>query len=101
MNLFSFLKGEERAKPEAEVEASGEDRQTFFIHIPKAAGSSFTSFLSGYFEEDRMLKWTYWESIQKQPIEALSHFHLIAGHIGYDLVFHLRNPFIVTVMREP
>ncbi|MFN0086469.1 MAG: hypothetical protein ACKVX9_13865, partial [Blastocatellia bacterium] len=101
MNLFSFLKGEERAKPEAEGETSGADRQTFFIHIPKAAGTSFMSFLCSHFNEEGILRDAYWESMRKQPIERLRRFQLISGHAGYDLVFHLRNPFIVTVMREP
>ena len=87
MNQFSFL--------------AGEERQTFFIHIPKAAGTSFISFLCSHFEEDRVIKGAYWESIRKQPIEVLRHFRLIAGHIGYDLAFHLNNPFIITVLRHP
>ena len=77
------------------------ERQTFFIHVPKAAGTSFISFLCSHFEEARIVKGAYWESIRKQPIEVLRHFDLIAGHIGYELAFHLRDPFLITVLRDP
>ncbi|MDX2029202.1 MAG: sulfotransferase family 2 domain-containing protein [Blastocatellia bacterium] len=87
MNRFSFL--------------TGEERQTFFIHIPKAAGTSFMSFLCSHFEEEQILRDAYWESVRKQPIRNLDRYRLISGHTGYELVFHLKNPFIVTVMREP
>ncbi|HEU0185543.1 MAG TPA: hypothetical protein VFS27_09525 [Blastocatellia bacterium] len=80
---------------------SAHDRQYFFIHIPKAAGTSFTSFLASYFARDEILSDARWETIRKQPIDALAKFRLIAGHVGYDLAFYLKEPLILTVLRNP
>jgi hypothetical protein len=77
------------------------DRQFLFIHIPKTAGKSFEAFLSSHFEVSRTLLACYWETVRKQPMSALADFELITGHIGYDVAFYLKNPFILTVLRHP
>ena len=78
-----------------------DDRQYFFLHIPKTAGKSFEAFLCSHFEADKILLAGFWETIRKQPISALADFQLITGHIGYDLAFYLKNPFILTLLRHP
>jgi Sulfotransferase family len=80
---------------------SSSEHQFFFLHIPKTAGKSFESFLCSHFEADKILLSSYWETIRKQPISALANFQLITGHIGYDLAFYLKNPFIFTLLRHP
>ena len=80
---------------------STSEHQYFFLHIPKTAGKSFEAFICSHFEVDKILLASYWETIRKQPISALANFQLITGHIGYDLAFYLKNPFIFTVLRHP
>jgi len=49
-------------------------RTAVFIHIPKAAGSSFTTFIQGHFPQKLSLVNTYWEILRKQPFTSLSKY---------------------------
>ncbi|HQR31918.1 MAG TPA: sulfotransferase family 2 domain-containing protein [Blastocatellia bacterium] len=76
-------------------------QQFFFLHIPKTAGMSFTSFLCDHFDPAETLVGEYWETIRKQPMDQLAKYKLITGHIGYELCFHLNNPFVIAIFRHP
>jgi hypothetical protein len=76
-------------------------RQYFFLHIPKTAGMSFTGFLCERFDQAEILSGAYWETIRKQPMRELGKYHLITGHIGYEICFHLNNPFVIAIFRHP
>jgi hypothetical protein len=76
-------------------------RQIFFLHIPKAAGTSFIECLLQRFPAAKVLVNGYWESIRKQPISDLQRYRVVTGHIGYDLAFHLKDPFVITLLRDP
>lgn len=88
-------------KPPLVSDPSPDGRQYFFLHIPKTAGLSFEEFLCSHFSPERVLRRSYWEVIRKQPIAAWTSLQLITGHIGYDLAFYLRDPFILTLLRHP
>ncbi|MDX2041424.1 MAG: sulfotransferase family 2 domain-containing protein [Acidobacteriota bacterium] len=96
MKRFFF---QSKKTPSPQLGADG--RQFFFLHIPKTAGISFAAFLCSHFEQTEILQGSYWEVIRKRPISELSTYRLITGHIGYDLVFHLKNPFVITILRHP
>ncbi len=76
-------------------------QQFFFLHIPKTAGMSFTTFLCDHFNPAETLVGGYWETIRKQPISELEKYRLITGHIGYELTFQLTNPFVIAIFRHP
>ena len=76
-------------------------QQFFFLHIPKTAGMSFTAFLCDQFQQSEILSGAYWETIRKRPLSELEKYRLITGHIGYELAFHLNNPFVVAIFRNP
>lgn len=90
-----------RSKKNVQPQPAIDDRQIFFLHIPKTAGISFTTFLCDHFDQAQILKGTFWEVIRKQPISDLGQFRLVTGHIGYEMAFYLNNPFIVTIFRHP
>lgn len=72
-----------------------------FVHIPKAAGSSFTAFLQSHFPKNVSLVNTYWEVLRKQPLVHLSQYRLITGHFGFNLTNALDAPFVITLLRDP
>lgn len=76
-------------------------QQFFFLHIPKTAGTSFSTFLCDHFNPAETLLGGYWETIRKQPISELGKYRLITGHIGYELTFQLTNPFVIAIFRHP
>ena len=86
------------ASPPADEKPQG---TVVFIHIPKAAGSSFTTFLQSHFPKNVSLVNTYWEVLRKQPLTSLSQYRLITGHFGFNLTNTLRAPFAITLLRDP
>jgi len=77
------------------------ERTVVFVHIPKAAGSSFTAFLQTHFPKNVSLVNTYWEILRKQPLVDLSQYRLITGHFGFNLTNALNAPFVITLLRDP
>ena len=86
------------ASPSADEKSQ---RTVVFIHIPKAAGSSFTTFLQSHFPKNVSLVNTYWEVLRKQPLTRLSQYRLITGHFGFNLTNALPAPFAITLLRDP
>lgn len=77
------------------------ERTVVFIHIPKAAGCSFTTFLRRHFPRSTVLENAYWEVLRKTPLSRLSQYRLVTGHFGFNVLSHVQNPFVITLLRHP
>src|SRR2546426_12314755 len=85
----------------------GNSRPTvIFLHIPKAAGSTFSSVLEARFDPKR----TFIVRDSVRDVERLkglteaerAQLQLITGHLPYGIHEHLSQPFeYITILRNP
>jgi hypothetical protein len=76
----------------------------FFIHIPKAAGTTFIGILDTRFAINDIcpIHWPYEKLIQEIPDEKLAQYKFIRGHFPYALVDRLpQRPVCISLLREP
>lgn len=81
-----------------------ENSQLFFIHIPKAAGTTFIGILDTRFAINDIcpIHWPYEKLIQEIPEEKLAQYKFIRGHFPYALVERLtQRPVCISLLREP
>jgi hypothetical protein len=81
-----------------------ENRPLFFIHIPKAAGTTFIGILDTRFAIDDIcpIHWPYEKLIREIPNEKLDQYKFIRGHFPFGLVERLsQKPICITLLREP
>lgn len=77
-------------------------RQVYFLHIPKAAGTSFRVLLENAYHVDEICPAYDFFSLTRIPEEQLSRYRLFRGHLGYNLIQYLpQRPFCVTMLRDP
>lgn len=81
---------------------------TYFLHIPKTAGTSFTFFLKKFFNQDEIypLKAKYELDKNKEIRETFNvdfaNYHLIHGHFTYAIVKYLPpETNVITMLRDP
>jgi hypothetical protein len=78
------------------------DDQFFFLHIPKTAGTSFTSILDTYFAQDQICPATYIGDFLALPEDSRLNYRLYRGHIDYTLRDYLpKPPIYITMLRHP
>jgi hypothetical protein len=78
------------------------DDQFFFLHIPKTAGTSFTSILDTYFTPDEICPATYINDFLALPEASRQNYRLYRGHIDYTLRDYLpKPPIYITMLRHP
>ena len=80
--------------------------QTYFLHIPKTAGTSFVAILNRHFSSDEISPYSLLdrvaELIDKGEKEELNKYPLIQGHLGYSVIKYLGEaPQIITMLRDP
>ncbi|MFM6206441.1 hypothetical protein, partial [Planktothrix sp.] len=81
-------------------------KKTFFIHIPKTAGSSFNKFLHTYLHGDSHCE-SYRDSSQPwtfNNLDVLKSFDFISGHLNiqyFNNNFKRDNYLLVTLLRNP
>ncbi|MFM6402345.1 MAG: hypothetical protein ACKPFF_37175, partial [Planktothrix sp.] len=81
-------------------------KKTFFIHIPKTAGSSFNKFLHTYLHGDSHCE-SYRDSSQPwtfNNLDFLKSFDFISGHLNiqyFNKNFERDNYLLVTLLRNP
>ena len=87
------------------------DDQLCFIHIPKTAGTTFTSIIDQKFNVDEIcpelvnlqkVSEAQEEGISIAP-ERVAKYKLIRGHFSYDTIdrFLLKKPLYLTILRNP
>ena len=79
--------------------------QTYFLHIPKTAGTSLRSIVEEQFPKDCIAPFSYMHelaNVVKRDKNELENYTLFAGHLGHTLISLLpRTPRVVTMIREP
>lgn len=74
----------------------------FFLHIPKTAGTSFTTIFDQYFHPDEMCPHYEWWELFAHPLDELAQYRYIAGHFGYNVTMLLpQMPTVFTFLRDP
>ncbi len=81
----------------------------YFLHIPKTAGTSLTSYLDRQFEPEQIFPFQLWpdylEGLEREPIGFAAksdHYTFYRGHFGFGLVEEVARPIsVVTFLREP
>lgn len=81
---------------------SSTEAQVVFIHVPKAAGTTFTAVLDGQFRREEICPAYYLdEFFFSIPREQLLHYRLLRGHYEWSVLELLRDVRVITVLREP
>jgi len=75
--------------------------QLVFIHVPKAAGTSFVRALEVNFRREEICPAYYWAELFRIPRARLLRYRLIRGHFDYCVVELLRDVRVITMLREP
>ena len=82
-----------------------ENTQTYFLHIPKTAGTSLRSIVEEQFPKDHIAPFSYMHELAdvvKRDKNELVNYTLFAGHMGHTLISLLpRAPRVITMIREP
>lgn len=78
------------------------DDVLYFLHIPKAAGTSFIFILENYFEYDSILRAQAWEQLSENKPEDFTKFRFVKGHFGHAVhkIFP-KKPIYITILRNP
>ncbi len=80
-----------------------EDDVLVFLHIPKTAGTSFSSVLHQQFEDNEIANVPR-EIIDDaaDPVKFLAPYRLITGHNQYNIHNHIcKRPIFITMLRNP
>ena len=79
--------------------------QTYFLHIPKTAGTSLRLVIEEQFPRDRIAPFSYMHELAevvKRDKNELAHYSFFAGHLGHTLISLLpQAPRVITMIREP
>lgn len=78
------------------------DKILYFLHIPKTAGTTFSTILEHYFDYDAIYPSTVWSELVTDMKKDLSSYRLFRGHFGYGLEKILNKPLVyITMLRDP
>jgi hypothetical protein len=74
----------------------------YFLHIPKAAGTTVTFWLRSHFSTDETWLERMWVDSVHLSREEFSKYRLFTGHFSYSLCnLFDKPPVILTILREP
>lgn len=78
------------------------EQRYYFLHIPKTAGTSFTSYFSKFFKEEQIFPGHFWfDIVQSLPFDW-EKYQFYRGHFGYSLKRFLpKDTFTLTFLRDP
>jgi len=78
-----------------------DDDILYFLHIPKTAGTTLTTFLDDHFNYNKIFKEMVWSGLLKTKTD-FRNYNLIRGHFGYGLYRNLsKKPLSITMLRDP
>lgn len=78
------------------------DDQLVYIHIPKTAGTSFTSLLREHMHPRYSLPVGFQVQLSSYTAEELNQHRLLAGHFKYHVMRNfVNNPVFLTFLRDP
>lgn len=78
------------------------DDQLYFLHIPKAAGTTFRMFLENTFDNNDICPAYDFFSVTQIPYKRLQKYRLVRGHMGSNFINYIDvRPFTVTMIRNP
>ena len=78
------------------------DRQLYFLHIPKTAGTTLRVLLENRFHVDEICPAYDFLSLTAYPANELMEFRFFRGHMGYNLVNYLpERPYTLLMLRDP
>ena len=81
---------------------NGENPNLYFLHIPKTAGTSFSSFLENYFREDEIFAGHLLPDLFEEEKERLSKYKLFRGHFWGGLSTYVGHDLkTLTMLRDP
>jgi hypothetical protein len=85
---------EHRLTPESKV---------FFLHMPKAAGTSFNYFVENHFAQAEVCPHFHNDPLCEVPRADVQRYRYYRGHIYYDLLRQLldQKPISLTMLRDP
>ena len=74
----------------------------YYLHIPKTAGTTFTSILDSFYDQNSIFPVRIWgELLQILPVSFLK-YKLLRGHFGYGIRRILpERTLIITTLRKP
>ena len=79
--------------------------QTYFLHIPKTAGTSLRSIIEEQFSKSQIAPFSYMHELAdtvRRDKNELLRYSLFAGHLGHTLISLLpKPPRVITMIREP
>lgn len=78
-------------------------KSSYFIHIPKTAGTSFINILDATVNESEIFPCQLWQDINQDLVSHISDYKLLRGHFGggsYKLLSR-DNPHKLTILRHP
>lgn len=79
-----------------------DDRQLFFLHIPKTGGLTLRYLLNKLFERDEICPANGIEKFALLPDQQIASYRFIRGHIPYCAVQLMpRQPVTITFLRNP
>jgi Sulfotransferase family len=81
--------------------ASGATAGYLFVHLPKTAGTSFSSALQSALGRDAVSPLFVASRLSEQDIARLERYRAIAGHISIDDITPFRNRQLLTILRDP
>jgi len=73
----------------------------YFLHIPKNAGTTFTTILDTFYDHNLIYPEQLWHKLLQNKLD-ISKFKLIRGHLGYCIHRVLpKKPLYITILRDP
>ena len=77
------------------------DSKYLFVHVPKAAGTSFAAALANCLGKDALSPPFLASRLSGQDVSRLDRYRAIAGHISIDDTAPFQNRYLFTILRNP
>lgn len=72
-----------------------------FIHVPKAAGTTFAQILDSFFLEEDICPAYYVSELMQLSDEEVRRYRLVRGHFEYSIRELFDTPICLTMLRDP
>jgi hypothetical protein len=77
--------------------------RSFFLHIPKTAGTSLREYIYGHFDRDETFPFNLMAELERATPPVRRDYHYYEGHFPYDLMRLVigAEPVTMTMLRDP